>query len=94
MSAETEDPPLLYIVGGSSRTVLRASSLAITSIAQAISCPDVSVNKTAHLEYVWSEVLTNDTFVSTSAVSNLSLRAKIAEKFTKSYTTIPGVLWC
>lgn len=68
MSSSAEDPPLLSLVGGSSKTVLRASELAITAVAEAISCNDVSANKTAALSYQWSEIRTGISFESSSAV--------------------------
>lgn len=69
VSAETDDPPLLSLLGGSTRTVLRASSLTITAQAEVVKCVS---NKTNGLSYDWSELSTGDVFTSTSAVSCVS----------------------
>lgn len=66
MSAAAEDPPLLSLLGGATRTVLRAASLAIVANAEVENCV---TNKTSELTYEWSELRTGGTFASTSAVS-------------------------
>ncbi|CAM9463784.1 unnamed protein product, partial [Ectocarpus sp. 12 AP-2014] len=64
VSAATEDPPLLSLAGGATRTVLRAASLAIVANAEVENCV---TNKTSELTYEWSELRTGGTFTSTSA---------------------------
>lgn len=66
VSAEKEDSPLLSLIGGSTRTVLRAASLKVTALAEAVSC--VRVKTTSALTYEWSELRTGHDFMSTSAV--------------------------
>lgn len=67
VSAQSQDPPLLSLVGGATRTVLRASSLKINAVAKVVSC--VIADKTNSLAYRWSEVNYGQSFTSTSAVS-------------------------
>ncbi|CBJ25633.1 conserved unknown protein [Ectocarpus siliculosus] len=64
VSAAAEDPPLLSLAGGATRTVLRAASLAIVANAEVENCV---TNKTSELTYEWSELRTGGTFTSTSA---------------------------
>lgn len=65
VSAAAEDPPLLSLTGGSTRSVLRAAALSIAAIAEVEDCVN---DKTSKLTYAWSELRTAGTFSSTSAV--------------------------
>ncbi|CAM9866972.1 unnamed protein product, partial [Ectocarpus fasciculatus] len=93
VSAAAEDPPLLSLAGGATRTVLRAASLAIVADAEVENCV---TNKTSELTYEWSELRTGGTFTSTSADPSMfklpshSLEIGVAYEFRVDVTDSVG----
>ncbi|CAM9276212.1 unnamed protein product, partial [Discosporangium mesarthrocarpum] len=66
VSKSSNDPPLVSLLGGPSRTITRSSPLVIVALAQATSCASTERAKSTQLSYEWAELRHNLSFGSIS----------------------------